>query len=75
MGLLDNARARLTDAVDKHGDAIAQGIDRAAKVADDRTGGRHAASIANGAEKAKGALDRLDARDDDISDTGEDRKP
>ena len=68
MSFFDKARKGLTDAVDKHGDKIAEGIDRAAEKIDDRTGGKHADRLADGAEKAKDALDRLDGRDDDIPD-------
>jgi hypothetical protein len=66
MGFLDDAKAKLTDAVDQHGDKVADGIDKAAKLLDDRTGGKHADAIATGAEKARDALDRLDRKDDDL---------
>ena len=70
MGFLDNAfgksKAKLTDAVDKHGDKVASGIDKAAELLDDKTGGKHAAKIATGAEKAKDGLDKLDGKNDDI---------
>ncbi len=66
MGFLDDARAKLTDAVDQHGDKVADGIDKAAELLDDRTGGKHADAIATGAEKARDALDRLDRKDDDL---------
>ena len=68
MGFLDDAKAKLTEAVDKHGDKIADGIDKAAEMADDKTGGKHAEKLATGAEKAKDALDKLDGRNDDIPD-------
>ena len=35
------AREKLGDVVDKHGDKIADGIDKAAAAADKRTGGKH----------------------------------
>ena len=65
MGFLDKAKDRLTDAVDKHGDKIATGVDKAAAAADQRTGGKHAGKISTGAEKAKDALDKLDGKADD----------
>lgn len=65
MGFLDKAKGRLTEAVDKHGDKVADGIDRAAEALDDKTGGKHAPKIATGAEKAKDALDKLDGKNDD----------
>ena len=66
MGFFDKARGKLTDAVDKHGDKIAGGIDKAADAADKKTGGKHGAKIDTGAAKAKDALDRLDGKNDDI---------
>jgi hypothetical protein len=66
MGFLDKLRGKATETVDKHGDKIAEGIDKAADVADRKTGGKHAARIDSGAEKAKEALDKIDGKDDDI---------
>ena len=64
MGFLDKARAKLTGAVDKHGDKIADGIDKAAAAADKRTGGKHTDKITGATGKAKGALDKLDGKGD-----------
>ena len=64
MGLLDDARKKLTKAVDQHGDKIADGIDKAAKKIDDKTDGKHADKLATGAAKAKDALDKLDGKND-----------
>jgi uncharacterized protein YjbJ (UPF0337 family) len=66
MGFLDKLRGKATDAVDKHGDKISDGIDKAAHLADKKTGGKHADKIDSSAEKAKDALDKLDGKDDDI---------
>ena len=70
MGFLDDtfgkAKHKLTEAVDKHGDQVAEGIDKAAELLDDKTGGKHASKIATGAEKAKDGLDKLDGKNDDI---------
>lgn len=66
MGFLEDAKAKLTKAVDDHGDKIAGGIDKAADAIDARTGGKHSDKISGGAAKAKDALDRLDGKDDDI---------
>ena len=66
MSFFNKAKDALTGAVDKHGEKIADGIDKAAEVIDDKTGGKHADKLATGAEKAKEALDRLDGRDDDL---------
>lgn len=75
MGFLDNAKKKLTEAVDKHGDKIDQGIDKATKAAADfdrkRTGGKNADKIAKGAQKAKEGLDKLDGnRGDDLGGPG-----
>ena len=66
MSFFDKAKAAVGDAVDKHGDKIAAGLDQAAAEADRRTGGKHSAKIAQGTAKAKDALDRLDGRNDYI---------
>lgn len=64
MSFLDKARGKLTDAVDKHGDKISKGIDKAAATADRKTGGKHGDKIRNASAKAKDALDKLDKKDD-----------
>jgi F0F1-type ATP synthase membrane subunit b/b' len=66
MSFLDDAKKKLTDAVDKHGDKIADGIDKAAAAADQKTGGKHADKIAKAQAKAKDGLDRLDGKNDDL---------
>jgi hypothetical protein len=71
MGLLHNLRAKLSPAKDKvsglaqqHGDKISHGLDRAAKVVDEKTKGKYSARIQTGTGKAKGAMDRLAHRED-----------
>jgi hypothetical protein len=64
MSFFDKAKARLTDAVDKHGDKIADGVDKAAGAIDKQTKGKHTDKIAGGAKKAKDALDKLDGKND-----------
>lgn len=66
MGFMDKAKAALTDAVDQHGDKIAQGIDKAGSVVNEKTGGKHAEKIEKATGKARDALDSLDGRNDDI---------
>lgn len=67
MGFLDNAKAKLTKAVDDHGDKIEQGLDKVAGTINDKTGGKHADKIDKGVAKAKDALDGLDGkRGDDL---------
>jgi hypothetical protein len=66
VGFLDDAKDKLTDAVDKAGDKIGDGLDKAGELASDKTGGKHDDKIEAGIEKAKDALDGLDGKDDDI---------
>jgi uncharacterized protein YjbJ (UPF0337 family) len=66
MGFMDKAKAKLTDAVDQHGDKIAQGIDKAGSLANEKTGGKHADKIDQATGKARDALDSLDGKNDDI---------
>jgi hypothetical protein len=66
MSFMDKAKAALTDAVDQHGDKIAQGIDKAGSVVNEKTGGKHADKIDQATGKARDALDSLDGRNDDI---------
>ncbi|WP_134741262.1 antitoxin [Nocardioides sp. 503] len=66
MSFLDDAKKKLTDAVDKHGDKISDGIDKAAAAADQKTGGKHADKIAKVQAKAKDGLDKLDGKNDDL---------
>ncbi|MGC4983636.1 antitoxin [Streptomyces sp. DT193] len=66
MGLMDNLRAKLEPAKDKvsglaqqHGHKVAHGLDKAAKVVDDRTKHKYSDTIHTGTGKAKDAMDRL----------------
>ncbi|MEU3839794.1 antitoxin [Streptomyces sp. NPDC028635] len=66
MGLMDNLKAKLGPAMDKvsdlaqqHGDKVQHGIDRAAKVVDEKTKGKYSDRIQTGTGKAKDAMDRL----------------
>jgi len=75
MGLLDDAKKKLTAAVDQHGDKIAGGIDKAAAAVDKKTGGKYADKIEKGSAKAKDALDAMDKKNDDIPDTRDPKGP
>jgi F0F1-type ATP synthase membrane subunit b/b' len=66
MSFLDKAKKQLTGAVDKHGDKIAKGLDKAAAEADKRTKGKYSSQIATGRAKAKEGLDKLDGKRDDL---------
>jgi hypothetical protein len=80
MSLLKNLKARLAPAKEKvsdlaqqHGgkiDKIEQGLDKAAKVADEKTKGKYSDKIQTGTGKAKGALDRLAHKESDGTDGG-----
>ncbi|GAA4897886.1 antitoxin [Streptomyces coeruleoprunus] len=71
MGFLDSMKAKLAPAKDKvsnlaqqHGDKIDHGIDRAARLVDQKTKGKYSDKIETGTGKAKHALDRLAHKDD-----------
>lgn len=66
MGLLDDAKNKLTDLVDSHGDKVAGGVDKAAELIDEKTGGKLGDKLDLGADKAKDALDSLDGQNDDL---------
>lgn len=66
MGFLDDAKKKLGEAVDKHGDKISEGLDKAGDAIDKKTGGKHTDKIRTGLSKAKGALDDLDGKRDDL---------
>jgi hypothetical protein len=66
MGLLDSMKARLAPARDKvsdlaqrHGGSIEHGLDKAARVVDEKTKGKYSEKIHAGTGKAKEAMDRL----------------
>ena len=68
MGLLDKfkktadeAKDKAEDLAEEHGDKAKLGIDKAADVIDDKTGGKHTEKIEDGADKAKDAIDKLQA--------------
>ncbi len=67
MGFLDDAKDKLGDLVDSQGEKIGQGLDKAADLIDDKTGGKHTDKIDAGADKAKDVLDGLDGKNDDIA--------
>lgn len=67
MGFLDKMKAQAKKTVDQHGDKIAQGIDKAATTANQKTKGKYSKHIGSGSAKAKQALDKLDdKRDGDV---------
>ncbi|MEU6120871.1 antitoxin [Streptomyces sp. NPDC047123] len=81
MGFLDQLKAKLAPAKDKvadlaqqHGDKIDQGLDKAAKVVDEKTKGKYSDKIQAGTGKAKDAVDRLGGTDKG-KDAGESTAP
>jgi hypothetical protein len=65
---LDKVKKQAERAVDKHGDQIAKGLDKAAGVVDSKTKGKHHGQIDKGVSAAKNALGKLDSKNDDIAD-------
>ncbi|WP_438291305.1 antitoxin [Streptomyces sp. HUAS TT7] len=70
MGFLDTLKAKLAPAKDKvsdlaqqHGDKIDHGLDKAAKLVDEKTKGKYSDKIESGTGKAKEALDRISHKD------------
>ncbi|MGW1951597.1 antitoxin [Streptomyces sp. NPDC001920] len=66
MGLMQNLKAKLAPAKDRvsdfaqrHEEQVHHGLEKAAKVVDERTKGKYSNKIHTGTGKAKGAMDRL----------------
>ncbi|MEO7943590.1 MAG: antitoxin, partial [Marmoricola sp.] len=72
---LDDAKKKLGDAVDKHGDKISDGLDKAGHAIDEKTGGKYRDKINTGVSKTKDALDGLDGKRDDLSATAGGSQP
>lgn len=64
MGIFDDMKNKAADLVDKHGEKIAQGVDKAGEIVNDKTGGKHADKIQQATQKAKDGLGNLQGRDD-----------
>jgi hypothetical protein len=59
MGLFDKLRKKAEVVAEQHGDKIVDGIDKAADLAEKKTGGKHTDKIETGAEKAKDVVKKL----------------
>jgi hypothetical protein len=59
MGIFDKAK----DVLNQHPDKVDQGLDRAADIADQRTGGKHADKIDKGVGVAKDKLGKFLGKD------------
>jgi hypothetical protein len=55
----DELKDKAKDALGQHGDKADEGVDRAGRFVDERTGGQHSEHIQKGADKAKEGLDRF----------------
>ena len=55
MGLMDKMKGLLGD----HKDQVEQGIDKAARIADEKTGGSHSDQIKSAVDKGKEEIDKL----------------
>ncbi len=62
----DDLKGKVSDAVDKHGGAISDNIDKAATFADSKTGGKYTDKIVRASGKVKNGLDNLDGQKDDM---------
>ena len=60
MGFMDKAKGMLQG----KGDQAEDLIDKAADLANDKTGGKHADKIDSAADKAKEAVDKIDTSDE-----------
>lgn len=52
MGIIDKLRRRKSKVAEDHGDQIADGVDKATDIADDKTGGQHTDQLDEADEKA-----------------------
>lgn len=65
MGFLDKLKKQAKDLAEDHGDKIEGAIDKAADMADDKTGGKYSDKIEMGADKAKDLVEGLADDGDD----------
>ena len=59
MGLMDRVKGLVGD----HKDQVEKGIDKAAGIVDEKTGGSHSDQIRSTADKGKEEIDKLDDGD------------
>lgn len=59
MGLVDDLKKQVQKLAGSHGDKAKDGVDKAADMADDKTGGKYSEHIDKGAEAGKDAIDKL----------------
>lgn len=56
MGIFDSIKDKVSGLLASHGDKVAEGLDKAGAVADEKTGGKHGDKIEGGVQRAKDAL-------------------
>ena len=61
MGFLDDAKKKLDDVVDEHGDKIADGVEKAGDFIDEKTGHKHADKVDQAQEKIGDAVKKMQA--------------
>ncbi|MFZ1437489.1 MAG: antitoxin [Candidatus Microthrix subdominans] len=61
MSFLDDAKKKLDDVVDEHGDKIADGVEKAGDFIDEKTGHKHADKVDQAQEKIGDAVKKMQA--------------
>ena len=63
MSFLDDAKKKLDDVVDEHGDKIAEGVEKAGDFLDEKTGHKHADKVDQAQEKVGDAIKKMQSDD------------
>ncbi|MER6124337.1 antitoxin [Streptomyces sp. NPDC001795] len=63
MGLVENLKAKVSGFAQQHEEQVDRGLDKAAKVIDEKTKGKYSDKIHTGTDKAKGAMERIAHRE------------
>ncbi|MFI9644724.1 antitoxin [Streptomyces sp. NPDC052040] len=63
MGLVDNLMAKVSNFAHQHEEKVDRGLDKAAKMIDEKTKGKYSGKIDTGTGKAKHAMERIAHRD------------
>ena len=61
MSFLDDAKKKLDDVLDEHGDKIADGVEKAGDFIDEKTGHKHADKVDQAQEKIGDAVKKMQA--------------
>jgi hypothetical protein len=59
MGFLDDAKKKLVEAVDQHGDKIEKGADQLGRAINEKTGNKHADKVAKGKVQLRKGMDAV----------------